>query len=425
MSPARGRVRRLVVPAATLITALASISFWGFASASSNRPTISAFQMRPPRVPSSGGDVAITATVAHATICRLSSTPLLPGLPVGIRCDSGSFRHVVRFQANLGGAKAYRFVLTAAVRGASTTATRRLVQSPYIPLLSWGAPKIVDANQSLDSVTCPETTWCMAADSQGNVVELDGSSWTTPAFVGAKYVSCSTKTFCAATTLGRDLLTFNGSVWSATSPTGPSGTTYWAVSCASAALCVALGNNGEAIDNSGTWSYEPRGAYSGIIDTVSCPTTSFCMAVGIDAHSAAYNGAKWTQAGRVVPPVGDTGATGAVSCVPSRWCMYVGNGSGINNGSELGYADAYSGSRWTGPVVIEPAGRPDVNGVSCLPNGYCVAVDGSGDARTHFLGAWSRLVKVDPESTQLWAVSCTSMTFCLTVGFGGKAIVGT
>lgn len=420
LSPAQGRSWRLAVSATTLITALAVTSIWAAASASPNRPTISDLRILPPVVAGVGGEVAITATTAHAAICRVSSTPALRGLPVRVRC--GSFRLMVRLPANDGAAKIFRFALTASVRGSSTTATKSLEELPIIPQLSWGAPSTIDTNQALDSVSCPETTWCMAADSQGNVMEYDGSSWTTPASVGAKYVSCPTETFCAAATFGQDLLTFNGTVWSTPSPVGPSGTTYLAVSCANPTLCVALGNSGEAIFNGTTWSYGVRGEYSGIIDTVSCPTTSFCMAAGIDANSATYNGTDWTQAGQVVPPVGDTGASGAVSCEPSKWCMYVGNGSQADNGSELGYADAYSGSQWTGPVVIEPAGRADVDGVSCLPNGYCVAVDGSGDARTHYLGAWSALATVH-SNDPLAAVSCASMTFCVAVG-GNEAFIG-
>lgn len=424
-SPARRRAKGWAVFSVTLITVVASISFLGFASASPNQPTVRRFQLHPPQATSAGGDEIITAAVARASTCRLTSTPPLLGLPASVHCGGGSFRRVVRLPANHGAAKTYRLVLAATARGTSTTATRKLVQSPFIPLLSWGTPKIVDTSGSLDSVACPTTTWCMAADSLGDVVAFDGSSWTAPAPVGAKYVSCPTTSFCAATTFGREILTFDGTTWSPPSPVGPTGTIYWAVSCSSAAHCVALGNDGAAIDNDGDWSYKPLGTSSGIIDTVSCPTLSFCMAVGLDANSVAYNGTRWTDAGGVVPPVGNTGVSGAVSCAPSRWCMYVGNGSGINTPDELGYADTYSGKRWTGPVVIEPAGRPRVNGVSCLPNGYCVAVDASGDARTHIRGEWSRLVEIDPRSRAgLSAVSCASMTFCVAVGFGGDVIVG-
>ncbi len=410
---------------ATLITIMASTSIWGLASASSTRPTISRFQTSPPQVASGGGDVAVTAAVAHATTCRLASTPPVPGLPVSIRCGGGSFRRVVRFPANLGADKPYRLVLTATSRGTSATAIRTLEQLPVIPLLSWGPTETADPDAGLVSVSCPTTTWCLAADDEGNTVQFNGSSWTTPAHVGAEWVSCPTTSFCAAAN-GQDVQTFDGTTWSAQLPVGPSGTDYLSVSCSTAARCVALGNDGEALYDGGTWSYARLGAASGIIDTLSCPTPSFCMAVGLDASSVAYNGSKWSDAGLVVPPAGDTGVRGAVSCAPTRWCMYVGNGSGINTTSELGYADAYSGRRWTGPVVIEPAGRPSVNGVSCRPDGYCVAVDANGDARTHYRGGWSRLVAIDPKAVDpgLTAVSCASMTFCVAVGSSGEAVVG-
>jgi hypothetical protein len=430
-------IRRLHVFAA-LVTVIGAISIGALASASLEGPTIRNFQFHPLRVTYRGGEVTVTATVSGATACRLSSIPLLAGLPATTRCPDGTYRRVVRLPANLANLKTYNLQLRATGHGLSTAATKNLLQLPYIPLLSWTST-IVDPSGRLLSVSCPTTTWCMAADTGGDVITFDGSKWSKPTSVGAKFVSCPSTTFCAAATFGHSLLTFNGSTWSTFSSVGPSDMTYEAISCSTAAHCIALGengglqvDNGEAIDNGGTWAYKSLGVSTGIIDTASCPTAQFCVAVSLDGISVAYHGSnvyggyKWGPGGQVVPPVGATGAEGAVSCTSSQWCMYVGDGASTTSTDVLGYAVPYSQGSWSRPVVVDGAGQALPVGVSCVPTGYCVAVNESGAASTHFRGAWSAWIDIDKSIPypQLDAVACASTTFCVAVGSNGEALVG-
>ena len=42
---------------------------------------------------------------------------------------------------------------------------------------SWSAPRSIDQGAALKSVSCTSTTFCMAADSNGNVLAYDGENW--------------------------------------------------------------------------------------------------------------------------------------------------------------------------------------------------------------------------------------------------------
>jgi hypothetical protein len=68
-------------------------------------------------------------------------------------------------------------------------------------------------------------------------------------------------------------------------------------------------------------------------------------------------------------------------------------------------------------------GHHDLAGVSCPTNGWCMAVDASGNAINYSGGAWQTPVLVDPGTTnhadlglgELDAVSCRTTTFCMAV----------
>jgi hypothetical protein len=194
-------------------------------------------------------------------------------------------------------------LLTLAAFGASTALASGV----------WSAPtKITGGGEG--PVSCSSATFCVTFADVGetidNALTYNGTSWSSPTNVGGSHfrvvsVSCSSATFCAA--IGDNgpgvsyALTYNGTSWSA--PTQSDGDLNLnSVSCSSATFCVAVGEfdadvggyyvateyaltyNGTSwtaptnIDtNPGTcgWSCKLYG-----LDSVSCPSATFCVAVG-------------------------------------------------------------------------------------------------------------------------------------------------
>ena len=97
-----------------------------------------------------------------------------------------------------------------------------------------------------------------------------------------------------------------------------------------------------------------------------------------------------------------------------------GSTSGVTLGTAIvGIAATPS---YNGPVSLNDIdGHHNLVDVSCPTNGWCMAVDGSGQAINYRGGVWHTPVLVDPGSTshadlghgEFDAVSCPSTTFCM------------
>jgi hypothetical protein len=176
-------------------------------------------------------------------------------------------------------------------------------------------------------------------------------------------------------------------------------------------------------------SGSPAGAQSGLDDqfwAVSCADASYCMAVGDQTSGASlaelWNGTDWTvQPGASAPNSELTG----VSCVSNEtFCVAVGY-VGVYDGL---IAEVWNGSSWT---IKYPS--PDVNGtasnyffrsVSCLSANFCEAVGGSphGTLAEGWNGSHLRMqTTLNPTGTagvgtQLESVNCRGDDYCTAVG---------
>jgi hypothetical protein len=228
---------------------------------------------------------------------------------------------------------------------------------------SWSAARqlnssVTEATVSF-AVSCPTTSFCLAVDGDYNWYTYNGSSWSAAQVIDPNTlegivigeVSCASATFCEAA-FGRQTVTFNGSSWSApvTIPAGSEGSTsstpgIEALSCASPTLCAGVGttsNNQGYLDtfNGTAWSAPlikkttlgPQAFVS-----VSCPTTSFCMAPGLDGW-VTYNGSSWGAPQTFSDPGGPVGEgplyANSVSCTSAKFCEEV---------ESNGYADVWKG----------------------------------------------------------------------------------
>jgi hypothetical protein len=228
---------------------------------------------------------------------------------------------------------------------------------------SWSAaqqlnPSVTSPNVSF-AVSCPTTSFCLAVDGNFNAYTYNGSTWSAAQVIDPNTlegiiigeVSCASATFCEAA-FGQQTVTFNGSSWSAPVkiPVGSEGNasstpSIEALSCASTTLCAGVGttsNNQGYLDTfNGTAWAAPQIKKTGLgpqaFVSVSCPTTSFCMAPGLDGW-VTYNGSSWGTPQTFSDPGGPIGEgplyANSVSCTSAKFCEEV---------EDSGYADVWKG----------------------------------------------------------------------------------
>ena len=242
---------------------------------------------------------------------------------------------------------------------------------------------------------------------------------------------------------------WGGSAWSAV-PTPDAGDTtnvlisnvLNAVSCISAQACTAVGEYVEAgawqtlIEawDGSTWSIVPSPNVSpslgNYLDGVSCPSATFCTAVGSFITKQGdktlvetWDGSTWS-----IVPSPDTGYVDellSVSCTSASACTAVG-GSRPRFGFDRTLAETWDGKDWS--VVPSPDANTStdvLNSVSCPTAAQCVAVG------TFFDGSEYQLLSMSWDGTS-WSllpnpglhadgtgVTCSSATNCTEVGASG------
>ena len=238
-----------------------------------------------------------------------------------------------------------------------------------------------------------------------------------------------------------------------------------AVDCPTAGFCVAVGS-GELpggvqqavteVSDGGAWQRKgiPVGdAADAALHGVDCVSATFCVGVGeyrpydssSDAQALAvvWNGTAWRPSS--MGGAGDVPTRlHSVSCVSTTFCMAVGERE-VDAGGQTPTAvntliEYYDGSSWRELGSVSPDRFSRLRSVSCPTTTFCVAVGTTGSdesdvdhtvALREVLGpqGWTLSSAGAPTATHpaltspagrtagLYAVSCTSATFCLDVGF--------
>jgi hypothetical protein len=299
------------------------------------------------------------------------------------------------------------------------------------------------------AVSCPSTTSCVAVGTQFTVDVHDqtfaeqrtGADWSLqglPAVSGftnsaLTAVSCSGVGECIAVgwadnrRSGGDrferalAVRLHDGTWTL-SPTAeaPRGDNLAGVSCPTSTFCAAVGFgvDGPAglIYDGTSWhdSPLPDTCYGcdGLMTGVSCTAADQCIAVGYlypDPFSTRttpvayhWDGATWSRASD-----GMTGQEVSVSCTSPSFCMAVGT-----------TAQSWDGTSWTQRALAY------TNSVSCVSPRNCVAVGtrASGTPREvieQWTGTrWLLRTDVEPSSpyASLHGASCASATMCVAVG---------
>lgn len=174
------------------------------------------------------------------------------------------------------------------------------------------------------------------------------------------------------------------------------------------------------------------GGTLGWFSTVSCVTSTFCMAMG-GAGAAQWDGSRWTFPATASPSDGTWVSLANVSCPTLTFCMAVGSSGTIGSAANPPdpVAEAWNGTTWAWLTLPQVPGAQGVmvQSVSCTSSANCVAV-----------GAFTRTSPWTPDLLALrwdgtqWAllptpplprrgiegsfggVSCTTDTSCIAVG---------
>jgi hypothetical protein len=183
-----------------------------------------------------------------------------------------------------------------------------------------------------------------------------------------------------------------------------------ALLAATSALVAVSASMSPALANASppSWSAPDPIEIAGALDSVSCPSTSFCMAVDTSGYAFTYNGSAWSAPVNIF-----SDELFSVSCPSASFCVAVGHGKALT----------YNGTSWSAPVTIDTSGgEGDFESVSCLSSSFCAAVgrfygasgNSYGDTATYNGTSWSA-VHISG-TVNLYSVSCSSTSFCAAVG---------
>ena len=309
----------------------------------------------------------------------------------------------------------------------------------------------------LNNVSCVSASDCVAVGFAipNTLTETwNGSDWSivpTPepaGSVGAELfgVSCTSSTACMgvggyASSSGADdtlTMTWSGKAWTIEPSPSPSSTEngFLGVSCNSASACTAagamVGTKSPALLLVEVWdgtnwstqhAFLKRAELGAGLYSVSCTSTSFCLAVGSDELqdpiAEIWNGTDW----KLTPAPAENGGGGFtdVACITATDCVAV----GAPDTEQDGLAEQWNGKTWT--VLQTPAGEGELESVSCTSATACIAVGttyaetGPAPLAESWNGTQWSLMKTPAagagaEETELLADSCGSAQSCVAVG---------
>jgi hypothetical protein len=267
--------------------------------------------------------------------------------------------------------------------------------------------------RQIRGVDCPSAQLCVAVTFEGliytstnptgdapawQVTDVDGGGPNTH-FYG---VSCPSPNFCAASAGEAKVLTSTNptggpGAWTTTQLPGP--LELRGISCASAALCVAVGDDGDNI--------RPEIGDEAVVASSSNPLAGEWSVAPLPGRQSAYG----------------------VSCPSAQLCV-----SGDTLGNLLVATNPTGGAgAWR---EIDGGGSVQITDTDCASSSLCLAVDNNGDVLTSTdpdggPGDWT-FTNIVPfpfvDETQpnaFWGASCPSRSFCAISAMAGTVFTST
>ena len=296
--------------------------------------------------------------------------------------------------------------------------------------------RIAPAESDARSVWCGSATDCMAVgggDQQGDTTQWNGKSWT-PIRVNKvdalNAISCAGPANCVAlgdtngpsNPAGQLAERWHGGNWQKITAPSVAGTDEVdPISCTGATSCMAVGSlpDGHQAAEQWTgslWKQESLPSLPGGLSSLSCASSSSCVAVGFDS-AVVWNGKKWqlTNAGIT----GQTVGLQTVSCTGTI-CMAFGYHLDSNcqdNCTISELAEFWNGSTWSVSDDV-PAGNSNqvelpVPAISCPSTTFCMVASGT-TILTWSDGTWQQAVgSLAHDGDEL---SCSTVSYCLATG---------
>jgi len=205
----------------------------------------------------------------------------------------------------------------------------------------------------------------------------------------------------------------------------------YAVSCTSVTWCMAVGALSARTGRADRWTplvehwsgaawtrmRLPAAASPSALQSVSCVSTSFCVAVGGSTSAglvATWNGKSWTM-----HSLGDT-LLYAVTCVSRAWCKAAGSETNILKG-RLPIL-TWDRERW-GTTIDDAPPNAVITGIDCPTEHVCVAVGSKPSqnepaslAQVWEGDRWREIPVRHGAATELSAVDCVTRVHCVAVG---------
>ena len=276
-------------------------------------------------------------------------------------------------------------------------------------------------------ISCGTPTSCLAVveNGSGDVEALNGTAWRsvavptpkpTVALINLAAVSCKSATSCLlvgtyVTLAGAGAerpyaMTWNGRSLTPTVappvPKNSGSTSLTGVSCVTVSSCVAVGDSQGGAGpllmetwNGAKWTLRtgtiPGGARSTYPGAISCHFLTFCVVVGESYSStpgapamllARWNGTSFTAMKPAVPAGAGTITLNDVSCPSVTFCGVAGFSSNSLATRDFGFAEMWNGVSWTADKMTPPKGAAEsfLYGISCRPDGFCMAVGSAGSS---------------------------------------------
>jgi hypothetical protein len=327
-------------------------------------------------------------------------------------------------------------------------------------------PNETAGDSVLTGVSCTSATGCTAVGAGAMALRWNGTAWSQEKFAspgpGSKptisQVSCISATSCSA--VGEYDLSgiayaaaesWDGTTWAFQDVDVSSSydtDSLSGVSCQSPGVCTAVGAYHDPVDGYQSlvativlgWQAQapplPYGAVSSTLGAVSCPSGTFCLAVGDYTESPSgtvaltetWHGTNWIDG--VIPNGSTTNLTG-VSCKSATACTAVGNSSTASGLVPM--AAGWNGTSWTEQDLPLPSGMTlgEMYNVSCATATSCLAVGTavSSSSQTEPVAelwngtSWTVSVIPGLAGSAVEGVSCWSATGCMTVGEGTSSSV--
>jgi hypothetical protein len=229
---------------------------------------------------------------------------------------------------------------------------------------------------------------------------------------------------------------------SRTSTVLPADSVVNGLSCPSVTFCVAAGWFGYAAAGGGskTWAEKvsgmrtslmrtpnPTGASQSEFNGVSCPSSTFCVGVG-DAENSngvdralaeTYQKGKWVI--DKLPSTGDAAQLVGVSCSTAKFCLAFGQNDFTSKALTFVARDV-NGTWSLLSLTLKERRAIVFSGVSCVAGGTCLLVGRAGGQSAYRYSKTTLTAVQLPKISHsvLVAVSCVSSIHCTAVGVAGS-----